>query len=84
MKTSGNLKRVCEGLSKWAFEFKNDLSDIKVEEGYLKVLNDMFAVNVEHLQMALKFVQLEFQGETNQSGVTAAIEEPSVAPQPDE
>ena len=44
--------------------FKDVLLDIKVKEGSLKLLNYELEANVEWLKKAMKFVHVEFQGET--------------------
>jgi len=49
----GNLKG-SEDLSKCTTEFRDVFSDLKVEEGSLKGLNDEFGPNVERLKTTLK------------------------------
>jgi len=53
-RTLVDLKVVCEDLTRYAFELNNVISDMKVKEGSLKVINDKFGANVERLQTALK------------------------------
>jgi len=77
-----NLKGVCEDLLKYAAKFKDVLSDLKVEEGLLKVLNGEFGANLERLETAFNSGQVELQRESNETEVTTAVEEPYSVPPP--
>jgi len=58
--TFENLKRVCDDLLKCASDFKDVLSNLKVEEESLKVLNDEFKANVKRWEMTLNSTQAKF------------------------
>ena len=58
-KTLANLKGVHENLNGCATELKSIISNLKVEEGTLKVINDEFRANVTRLETTLKTAQVD-------------------------
>jgi len=59
IQTLRNLKGVFEDLTRHVAELYDVLSNLKLEEGSLKVLNDEFEANVKRLKATLKFAQVE-------------------------
>ena len=55
--TLGDLKGVCEDLTRCDVELNSIISDLKVQEGSLKVFNYELRANIERLETVLKSTQ---------------------------